>query len=55
MDLSTVGIIPNLAKSFSKKQSLEMFRRMCNTRYFELKVLEAYNADLINLISVPLY
>jgi len=52
MNLSALGLIPNLAKSFSKKQSLEMFRRMCNTRYFELKVVEAYDAGLINC---PIY
>ena len=47
MDLSTLGIIPNLAKSFSHEQSLDMFHRMCVTRYFELKVLEAIDKGLI--------
>jgi pyruvate dehydrogenase E1 component alpha subunit len=52
MNLSAVGLVPDIAKSFSKKQSLEMFRRMCNTRYFEFKVLEAYDKGLVNC---PIY
>ena len=52
MNLSALGMIPNLEKSFSKKLSLEIFRRMCNTRYFELKVLEAFEMGLINC---PIY
>lgn len=47
MDLSTLGRIPNLAKSFSREQSLDMFHRICVTRYFELKVCEAIDKGLI--------
>lgn len=47
MSLATLGMIPNLAESFSPDESLEMFRRMCLIRYFELSVLKAYNEGLI--------
>jgi pyruvate dehydrogenase E1 component alpha subunit len=42
-----LGIIPDLSRKFSPEASLEMFRRICLVRYFELKVVEAYNKGLI--------
>lgn len=48
MDLTKLGQIPNLAKSFSREQSLEIFNRMCRTRYFELKTIEAHDNGLLN-------
>jgi len=47
-----LGMIPNLASSFSPDASTEMFRRMCLIRYFELEVAEAYQAKLI---QSPIY
>ena len=46
MSLATLGMISNVAESFSADESLGIFRRMCRTRYFELKVLKAYNVGL---------
>ncbi|MFC2059482.1 thiamine pyrophosphate-dependent enzyme [Chloroflexota bacterium] len=52
MGLVTSGIIPGLASTFSPDQSLEMFRRMCLTRYFELSVRQAYDDGFIHC---PIY
>jgi len=52
MDFTKLGLIPNISKKFSKKHSLEIFRRMCRIRYFEYKVIEAYDAGLIDC---PIY
>lgn len=52
MSLATLGKIPNLAESFSAEESLEMFRRMCLIRYFEMRVMKAYKEGLI---KVPIY
>ncbi|MBI4180934.1 MAG: hypothetical protein HY528_03300 [Chloroflexi bacterium] len=52
MSLATLGEIPNLAESFSAEESLEMFRRMCLTRYFEMRLIKAYKDGLI---KVPIY
>lgn len=41
------GMFPGVSRSFSPDMSLEMFRRMCLIRYFELKVAEAYKAGII--------
>lgn len=48
MRTPTLGIIPQLAESFSRDMSLEMFRRMCLIRYFELSVISAINCGQIN-------
>lgn len=48
MNLSTFGSIPNLAASFTREKSLDFFRRMCVTKYFELKVAEAIEKGLID-------
>lgn len=47
MRSSTCGAIPNLAQSFSHDVSLDIFRRMCRIRYFELGVVRAVNEGLI--------
>lgn len=46
-DLSSLGIIQNLARSFTTEQSLDIFRRICITRYFELKVCESIEKKFI--------
>lgn len=43
-----LNIIDNLSKKFSPEISLEVFRRVCFVRYFELKVAEAYKDGLIH-------
>jgi len=48
MNLATLGMIPNLPDSFSGDESLAVFRRMCLTRYFELRVLKAHDDGMIN-------
>lgn len=49
---ANLGVIPGLSSSFSLDLSLEIFRRMCLIRYFELEVAEAYKGGLI---SSPIY
>jgi pyruvate dehydrogenase E1 component alpha subunit len=46
--VAELGNIPGLSKKFSSEVSLEIFRRICIARYFELKVAEAYQNKLIN-------
>ena len=52
MRTSTFGMIPNLAQSFSHDVSLNIFRRMCLVRYFELGVINAVNDGFI---PYPIY
>ena len=47
-----LGVIPNLAETFSPEQSLEMFRRMCLIRYFDLEVARVYKEGRI---YAPIY
>ena len=47
-----LGVIRNLIYYVDKETSLEMFRRMCLIRYFELEAAEACKAKLINM---PMY
>lgn len=42
------GVRTDLTNLFSPSESLEMFRKICFTRYFELQVAEAYNKGLID-------
>lgn len=46
------GIIENISKEFSAEDSLEMFRRVCRIRHFELQVKRAFDAKLI---KIPIY
>ncbi|MBN1384031.1 MAG: hypothetical protein JW983_04010 [Elusimicrobia bacterium] len=40
------GVIPNISRTFSKDVSLDMFRRMCLAKYFDLGLVEAVKGDL---------
>ena len=46
------GMISDISHKFSKDTTLEMWRRLCDIRYFELKVKEAYDGGLIKM---PVY
>lgn len=46
------GIIPGVGKEASKEASLEMFKRMCYSRYFELQVKRVFDQGLIKM---PIY
>ena len=46
------GIIENLAETFSPEHSLEMFRRICLVRYFDLEVARVYKEGRI---YAPIY
>lgn len=46
------GMIENVSRRFSDEETLDMFERMCLSRYFEFKVAEAFNAGLIKM---PIY
>lgn len=48
-----LGIIKNLSSTFSKKTSLELFRRVCVTRSFEFNVKKVY--DQGKIIKAPIY
>ena len=52
MRSSTYGVIANLSKSFNLDISLEMFRRMCIVRYFELGIIDAVKEAFI---TYPIY
>lgn len=43
-----LGSIPGLSRSFDGKNSLDVFRRICLIRYFELEVAKAYKNGLIH-------
>lgn len=47
MRSSTFGIMPNAAQSFSNDISLNVYRRMCLVRYFELEVIDAVHRGMI--------
>lgn len=46
------GMINDVSRQFPAEVTLEMWRRLCNIRYFELKVKEAYDGGLIKM---PVY
>lgn len=46
------GVINGVSKNFSKEETLEMFKRVCRSRAFELRAKEAFDADLIKM---PIY
>jgi len=41
------GMISNLHKSFTFEETLDMFRKMCLIRYFELNIQKAYDQGLM--------
>ncbi|MBI5418810.1 MAG: hypothetical protein HZA60_01855 [Deltaproteobacteria bacterium] len=41
MRSASLGVIPDIALSFTTEHSLEMFRRMCVSRYFDLGLVES--------------
>lgn len=47
------GLILAISSSFNRKISLELFRRICLCRFFELKLKEIY--DRGSLIKMPIY
>lgn len=52
MRTSKFGIISNISKSFSTDISLEIFKRMCLIRYFELGIIDAVNKGFL---EYPVY
>lgn len=52
MRSGTFGIVPNLPKIFNQDVSLEIFRRMCLVRYFELGIIRAVKEGTI---AYPIY
>ena len=54
MRASDLGIAPNLAGTFSKEVSLELFRRICICRNFELNVKKAYDTGKMPKIYIYL-
>lgn len=49
---SAFGVIPGVEESCSAQTALEMFRRICLARYFDL---QAYDATKIGAITCPIY
>lgn len=43
----TCGIIPNISETLDSNLSLDMFRKMCLIRYFDLGVVDAVNVGLV--------
>lgn len=52
MRIDNLVATKDLANSFSQETSLEVFRRMCLIRYFELNVKKAYDSKQI---QIPVY
>lgn len=52
MRSATLGVIPDLAQEVGEDLSLELFRRMCKVRYFELEVAQAVES---RRIQYPVY
>jgi len=48
----TFGIRIGIAETFSSEQSLELFRRICRSRFFDLEVVKASESGLL---SYPVY
>ena len=53
MRSSDLGMIANISHAFRPNITLEMFRRMCLIRYFELNVKKAYDQGLMP--KAPIY
>jgi acetoin:2,6-dichlorophenolindophenol oxidoreductase subunit alpha len=49
---SSLGVVPDLSKKFTKEESLEVFRKMCVARDFEFWVKKAYDEKHIKM---PIY
>lgn len=47
-----LGLIPRLPQKFPRPKTLEMFKRTCINRSFELETAKAYNSGLI---KIPIY
>jgi acetoin:2,6-dichlorophenolindophenol oxidoreductase subunit alpha len=47
-----LGLIPRLAERFPRPQTLEIFRKTCVNRHFELEVARVYNTGIIRM---PVY
>ena len=47
------GVIPGISKQFSKEETLEMFRHICNARAFESRVKKVNDEG--KLIKMPIY
>ena len=47
-----IGIVKSAYDEFSKAQTLEMFRKMCDIRHFEENVKRAYDSGLM---KIPIY
>lgn len=45
---ANLGTIPNLSRQVSRKISIEIFKKICLIRYFELKAAWAYKQELIH-------
>ncbi len=52
MRSKNLGQIPGLAEKFTKEVSLEVFKKMCVARFFELNAKKAYEDKQIN---IPIY
>lgn len=48
----TLGLIPGLARRFPMEKSLDLFRKICINRYFELEVARVYD---LGLMKMPIY
>ncbi len=47
-----LGLMPGLAKKFPREQTLELFRKICLNRAFELETAEVYKTGVIKM---PIY
>lgn len=47
------GMIEGVSKEFTAQESLEMFKKMCRSRYFEFNVKKKYDAGLMP--KIPIY
>ena len=52
MQSKDFNVIPDASKQFSKEETLELWRRMCTTRNFELGAKAAYDKGLM---KIPIY
>jgi acetoin:2,6-dichlorophenolindophenol oxidoreductase subunit alpha len=48
MRTATTGIRPDIPAALPLEQSLEMFKRICNSRYFDLEVVRAVESKRLN-------
>src|SRR3989338_5921899 len=52
MRAENYGLVKDASLMFTKEETIEMFRNMCNIRYFEEEVKKAYDAGLMYM---PIY